>query len=314
MWSLRNGAIQDYNNVIDSLKKVAGDTDIQTRVTVAEFNNRVRLTTINTLLEDVQTIRSYQADGGTALFDAVSELVNSIKEDGKSTYLIMAITDGQENQSKMSSDEFGRIIRHLQKTDRWTFVFRVPRGYRRNLTHLGIPEGNILEWDQTETGLRESTVLTAQSLGGYYTNVSRGIGSTQTFYTDLSKTSADQVAASMDNISKEVAIYTVTDERPDISSFVTKMTGRSYLKGSAFYQLVKPEKAVQDYKLIVVRNKKNGAVYYGKAARQILGLPTQDTIKLIPKNHGNWDIYIQSTSSNRVLPPGTQLLYWKAVR
>lgn len=237
-----------------------------------------------------------------------------MKEDDKSSYLVMAITDGEENSSKIGSDEFGRIIQHLQKTDRWTFVFRVPRGYKNNLIHMGIPEGNILEWDQTETGLQESTIATAQSLSGYYGNVSRGIKSTQTFYTDMTKVQADTVRASMDNISKEVAIYTVTDERPDISSFVTKMTGGSYLKGTAFYQLVKPEKAVQAYKLIVVRNKKNGAVYYGNSARQILGLPTQDTIKLIPKDHGNWDIYIQSTSSNRVLPPGTQLLYWKAVR
>jgi len=73
---------------------------------------------------------------------------------------------------------------------------------------------------------------------------------------------------------------------------------------------MKPEKVVQDYKKIIIRNKYHGATYQGAAARQLLNLPTQGNISLRPGDHGDWDIYIQSTSNNRILPPGTTVLYW----
>jgi hypothetical protein len=41
----------------------------------------------------------------------------------------MVITDGEDNNSrKYSGVAIGSIIRTLQATDKWTFVFRVPKG------------------------------------------------------------------------------------------------------------------------------------------------------------------------------------------
>jgi len=115
----------------------------------------------------------------------------------------------------------------------------------------------------------------------------------------------------MSDISDEVAIYPVAT-RADISSFITLKTKRAYRKGTGFYQLSKPEKAVQDYKVIVARNKNTGVVYGGTTQiRQLLGLPTYGTISLKPGEHGDWDLFIQSTSTNRVLVPGTSALYWE---
>jgi hypothetical protein len=96
----------------------------------------------------------------------------------------------------------------------------------------------------------------------------------------------------------------------EIGPFVEKKTRTAYQRGSAFYELVKTEKAVQASKLIVIRNRRDGAVYAGQSARDLLGLPTQGTIKLSPGDHGDWEIFIQSTSSNRHLPVGSKVLYW----
>jgi hypothetical protein len=74
---------------------------------------------------------------------------------------------------------------------------------------------------------------------------------------------------------------------------------------------MKTEKIVQGYKQIAVRNKKSGAVYAGQAARQLLQLPSTGNITLKPGTHGDWDIYIQSTSLNRILPAASSVLYWK---
>ena len=179
------------------------------------------------------------------------------------------------------------------------------------MERLGIPFGNIQEWETTERGLRESSVQTVSAVSDYFTNVSRGIKSTKTFYANIGQLSTNQIARAMSDISDEVAIYPVAT-RADISSFITLKTKRAYRKGTGFYQLSKPEKAVQDYKVIVARNKNTGVVYGGTTQiRQLLGLPTYGTISLKPGEHGDWDLFIQSTSTNRVLVPGTSALYWE---
>jgi hypothetical protein len=113
----------------------------------------------------------------------------------------------------------------------------------------------------------------------------------------------------MHNISSEVRIYPV-NERITIESFFESERG-VYDKGCAFYQLTKTEKEVQDYKMIVIRDRNTGDVFAGVNARNLLNLPTSGTIRLAPGNHGKWDIFIQSTSTNRILLPGTSVLYWR---
>jgi hypothetical protein len=113
----------------------------------------------------------------------------------------------------------------------------------------------------------------------------------------------------MKNITAEVTFW---DVRKDctITDFVERKLNHTMTRGTAFYQLMKPEKAVQEYKKICIRNKKSGAVYTGVEARELLHLPTSGTIRLVPGNHGEFDIFVQSTSTNRKLIAGTELLYW----
>ena len=59
-----------------------------------------------------------------------------------------------------------------------------------------------------------------------------------------------------------------------------------------------------------MREIKTGAVYGGAEAREILGLPGTD-IKVKPTDFSDWDIFVQSTSNNRKLVVGTNLLYLK---
>lgn len=230
------------------------------------------------------------------------------------SFLIMAVTDGAENASRRySAFKIAEKIKQLQATDRWTFVFRVPRGYSRHLINLGIPAGNILEWDQTEKGVEVATVATTQAFETYYSGRTRGVTSTRGFYsTDLAGVSKQTIKAKLVDISSQVQFFNVTREE-QIRPFVESRIGGSMLKGGAFYQLTKKEDEVQDYKMIAIRDKKTGSVYSGVEARNILGLPHFGTVKVAPGNHGNYDIFIQSTSVNRKLVPGTQLMYWSRV-
>lgn len=319
MGSLRSAAIKDYNDGIKAIKAAANDNNIDTvaSVTSCGIDGGVRREVVNSSIAALAPLTVYHADGGTPLFDSVGELIDIFKAvpDYKNpdvTFLVMAITDGEENASHYWKERLSPEIQKLQATDRWTFVFRVPRGYGRKLERLGIPSGNIQEWETTERGLRESSSQTVAAVSNYFTGVSRGIRSTRTFYANLDRVSSNQVVASMKDISDNVAIFPVKN-RGMIQPFIETKTNRPYQKGTGFYQLSKPEKIVQDYKIIVVRNKNTGAVFAGGDARNLLGLPTSGNIGLKPGNHGEWDIFVQSTSTNRILLPGTSALYWENV-
>lgn len=309
MSSLRSPAMKDYNDSIEAVKSAASSNQIDTVVSVTScgIESKVRREIVNSSVNQLQSITHYQTDGMTPLFDSVGELIEIFRavpdyNDPNVSFLVVAITDGEENASRKWKGTLGDEVRTLQATDRWTFVFRVPRGYRRKLESLGIPSGNIQEWDQTERGLRDSSSQTVLAVSNYYTGRTKGLRSTRSFYTDLSKVAPDTVGALMNDISKEVLEISING-RMEISRVISE-------KGKGFYQLTKPEKAVQDYKIILVRNKNTRAIYHGAAARQLLNMPTMGTIKVIPGNHGEFDIFIQSTSTNRILMPGTSCLYW----
>ena len=328
MRSLARAAARDYNNSITSLRSASTTNNQDTVVSVVECGygntDQVRRIIVNSSVNALETISesAYCADGrGTPLFDSVGELIEIFQSvpdasDKDVSFLIMATTDGHENASrKYSAFSLAAKIRELELTDRWTFVFRCPRGYARDLMRMGIAEGNILEWDQTQRGVEVASKKTEEAFTQYMTLRSAGGTSTRKFYADLTNVTAADIAVAMTDISSEVQLFPVgrADNGEMIREFVEAKTGKALLKGAAFYQLTKTEPEVQDHKIIAVRDKQTGAVYSGPAARQMLGLPTYGTIRLAPGNFGNFELFIQSTSVNRKLAAGTTLLYWPNV-
>jgi hypothetical protein len=321
MSSLRDPARRDYNENIAAIKNAANENKVDTIVSVVRcgIKNSVDREVVNSNVQILRPLDSYQTDGNTPLFDSVGELIDLLSkvpdaDDPNVSFLVMAVTDGEENASKhWTSHALTEKFRALQATDRWTFVFRVPRGYKAQLARLGVPEGNIQEWEQTERGMRESSVNTQSAVASYYSGIARGVRSTDHFYANAKSVTPTMARQTLTDISQEVSIWPVVSGGSQIRSFVeSKITPRIMDLGSAFYQLTKTEREVQSYKLICIREKSTGRVYGGQSARNLLGLPLQGTIRLSPGDHGDWDIYVQSTSNNRLLIAGTNVLYWEA--
>lgn len=329
MQSIAKAAARDYNSNIASIREASLSQNQDTIVSVVEcgYDNtdRVRRNIVNSNVTALQPLAesSYSARGmGTPLFDSVGELIEMFESvpdanDPSVSFLVMAITDGAENASrKYTAAMLADKIRRLQETDRWTFVFRVPRGHTSHLTRLGIPEGNILEWDQTQRGVEVASQATSQAFNEYFTARSTGQTATRKFYANLADVTSKDVEVALTDISKEVLIWPVgpnengTEIRPFIES---RLGGKPMLKGAGFYQLTKTEPTVQDYKKILIRDKNTQGIYFGAAARKMLGLPTYGDVRLAPGQHGNFDIFIQSTSVNRKLSKGTSLVYWENV-
>ena len=336
MRSIAVAAARDFNSNIQSIREEAIAHNQDTIVSVIKcgfHDTSVRslhgtknvFDYVNSNILAITPIpeREYHANGAsTPLFDSVGELIDTFKKvpdanDPNVSFLIMVITDGADNDSrKWSGASLGQEIQRLQSTDRWTFAFRVPRGYKSKLVSLGIPDGNILEWDQTDRGVQSATQATTQAMRSFYSGRATGQKATSTFYADLSNVSATQVKSVMTDISAEISIWPVlpVEDGVQVRDFCEKRLGKAgMLKGAAFYELTKREPKVQDYKQIIIRDKVSKMIYGGSAARDMLGLPHAGDVKLAPGNHGNFDIFIQSTSVNRKLPAGSSVLYWPKV-
>lgn len=328
MRSIKSGAMADFNLTIDGMKSaVRENLEQQIRASVIEcgvgYRAEVRVRESMRPISQFAQMSSYTADGGaTPLWDSVGQAINEIETlvpysdmiDPTTAYIVMVITDGHENSSRTwDARKIAEKIRQLQATDKWTFVFRVPRGNAAGLVKMGIPSGNIMEWEQNERDLERSTVAHVAATQSYFKSRSAGATSVAAFYADASALTSTEVKAQLVDISNNVLQLTVhaTDNGMMIRDFCERHIGRGkYKTGEALYQLTKREE-VQDYKRFAVRDNYTGHIYSGAAARQLLGLPSYGTIKVIPVKGGQYDVFVQSNSVNRKLVAGTSVLYFK---
>jgi hypothetical protein len=127
----------------------------------------------------------------------------------------------------------------------------------------------------------------------------------------LSGVKVKDLKAALTDIQKECAVYDVLSEC-ELGEFVARKTKVPYhpRDGKAFYQLTKKEK-IQPTKEVLVMEKGKKAIYSGNEARTMVGLHHNALDHCTPGNHANYDIFIQSTSSNRLLVRGSKLIYRK---
>lgn len=319
MASIARAAARDYNSTITSIQQESVTAGLDTIVSVVQCGGYgVERETVNSSIAALKPLveSHYRASGGTPLWDSVGDLIEQFEatpdaNDTNVSFLVMAITDGEENGSyRYTTRSLMEKIKKLQATDRWTFVFRVPKGYARSLASQGIPAGNILEWEQSDRGMQASTQATSSAFAGYYQAMAKGVRATDKFYTNVASISQTELKAALIDISSQVNVWNVPVTVAIKPFCEAQLNGQAMAKGGAFYQLTKTEDEVQDYKQIAIRDKNTGAVYSGAAARDMLGLPQYGMARVAPGDHGGYDVYIQSTSINRKLPAGTTLLYW----
>lgn len=326
MRSIAKAAARDYNATTSSIRAASQATAQETRVSVLELG--YESTSLVRVIIDAQPVEaltpipesSYSTNGGTPLWDSIGLAIENLQKhpkakDPETAFCVMLTTDGQEQHSRFhSAHSIQALMDKLMATDRWTFVFRVPQKDVRALVRQGIPEGNILGWDQTAAGVQAAQAQTTAAFTDYMTGRSKGMKSTKRFYADLSSVAPEDVKAVCTNIGGEVTFIPVSQNEHEkaIRDFVEDRVGDKMLKGAAFYQLSKGELKVQGYKLVAIRDQKSGEVFAGPAARQMIGLPNVDA-KLTPTDLGQFDVFIQSTSTNRKVVAGTNVMYWPNV-
>lgn len=318
MNSIRRNAVDAFNRVLGAIGEGSRAAKQPTTIgfyTFGETRDPVSRKFFDAPVEAVKPLgySDYQPQGNTPMFDCVAQAIEdalALKVDDDTSFVLNVITDGEENASKTSAATIKKLISRVQATDKWTVTFLVPPGSRSTLCQrFGIPEGNVEEWTADTAGTTRAAESISTGYANYFTARAAGKRSVKGFFTtDLSKLKTSDVKKALQDLSSQVSVLKVTKEA-DIKTFVEDK-GLTYLKGRAFYQLTKDEK-VQSHKEIMLQEKGKNAIYGGSDARSLLGLPQYDDVKVRPGNHANWDIYVQSTSVNRKLVRGTNLLYLK---
>lgn len=320
MRGLTIAALNDYNLTIDGIRQSVTEENQKAYVSVVEcgvgHTATSRLVNANVPIENLPAQKEYIANGSaTPLWDSVGMAIEAIednpnKNDLTTAFLVMIITDGHENASKKwSASSISAKIKELQSTDRWTFAFRVPRGSKQVLVRLGIPEGNIMEWEQNDQSFKESSAIQSSSVGSYFSARSRGVTSVDTFYADVGNLSIAKIDNALDELTTKVQRKVVSPHQDGImiKDFCTEKFGK-YAIGSAYYQLTKTEK-VQPSKDLIILDRNTSKVYGGPSARSLLGLPQNGEIRLAPGNFGHYEVYVKSTSINRKLYDGDAVIY-----
>lgn len=334
MRSLKDTTVKVFDGFIARLAAKSKARAQETRVTVYFFGS---YGTQRCVIYDMDVLRvpslagMYRPEGNTALIQtfllAIRDLRELPQKYGDHSIAVFGFTDGQENDSARPRTYAAqsKIIAELQTAivsapDNETYGLFVPdaEGVSDAKT-LGFPAGNISVWNpDSAEGIEEAGRILDDVAESYMEGRARGVRGYSARsgggLFQVNKVSAQDVRTSLVPVTRGSYYFLevgLSDRDPgsdgcSIARFVERSTGRPYPKGRCYYQFTKPE-TVQGYKQVAIET--GGDVYSGTLdeTRGLLGLPDFET-KVRPDQQAGATIFIQSTSSNRKLIPGTRLL------
>lgn len=279
----------------------AAGSSAQIRARVARYNPRQSSTALRdamiTSLLDLRTM--------TAPITNTSSGVTVER-----AFLLIVLTDGDDNASRNSSRQCAEVIHSSMRNDNLTIAMMVPPSTaQRTSRENGVPLANITEWEATKRGVEKVSVRATKGLLAYTQSRKMGMThSTNYFDVDVGSLKTAQVKAVADDVTTQFRRLKVEAESPIKSLIESK--GIGFIKGNNYYEMTKPE-TLQSTKDILVQKRGDRVVWGGAGVRGLIGLPTNIEIKVKPKNFGEWRLFVRSDSDNRKLVRGTELLVLK---
>lgn len=313
MSDLSDEVVEVFDSQVKYLAQRSKELDQETRVTLYLFSD-----TTQCIIYDKDVLRLpslaklYNAGGSTSLIDATLKSIEDLKKIPElycdHAFLIYVLSDGAENTSYNSASKLASEISKLP--DNWTLAVLVPDQLcSHEAKKFGFPANNIQIWSTNNAGLKEVGETVKAATNSFMQARATGLRSTKNLFSlNTNNLKSDIVTKKLDALDPKD--YEILNVRKDsvIKDFVESWK-LPYVVGSSYYQLSKTEK-IQATKNVIVQNKLSGKLYTGDKARELLGLPNTE-VKVSPSNFNNYNIYIQSTSVNRKLVAGTQLVYIK---
>lgn len=290
------------------------DLDQETRVTIYVFSGKG---TVKCVVYDKDVLRLpsiasyYRPRGMTALIDATVMALNDMdlipEKYGDHAHLLYVFTDGQENDSINRHTALAERIQYLANNRTVAVLVPDQRGVFE-AKRFGFPAQNIAIWDATTAeGINEAGSVVREATNRFMESRVQGVRSSRSiFSTDSSAVNSQTIqAADLKPLPPSTYVLVPVDREGPIKEFVERC-GYPYRVGTAYYQLSKTEN-IQPQKGVAIVRKNSGEAYMGTEARGLLGLPSMQ-VRVKPDYNPEFDVFIQSTSTNRKLIVGTRLL------
>ncbi|HSJ76635.1 MAG TPA: vWA domain-containing protein [Gemmatimonadales bacterium] len=309
MKGISSEVVKVTDGLVADLADLSKQLDQETRVTVYLFSDSTWCLFYEKDVLRLPSIAAhYQTVNMTALIDATIQATEELRQTatlhGNHAFLTYVITDGQENVSTRTMYDLQQLLGNLR--DNETLACLVPsQSAKFTAEKYGFPRGNIQVWDASSAqGMREAGDTIRTSTANYMGARAQGMTNTRTLFSMDANTLNHKTVSTL----KELTGFRIeTVKQPSVIKPFIESLGLPFIQGNYFFQLIKPEK-VSDAKQILVRHKISGKVYGGPEARRLVGLPDTGEVRVKPQPNGEYDVFIQSSSLNRNLIAGHDLL------
>ena len=162
MACIREATIKAFNKQVETIHAENRD-DVDVKTTFVTFGEGVdQPIFFNSPVENLKKITKdhYKADSGsTSLSDAIGITIlklMGIENYKKTDFLVITLTDGQENSSTLFTKEVVKNVKEkMCQKDKWKFVFLVannPKSYF--VENYGAEEENVTVFETTDEGMK----------------------------------------------------------------------------------------------------------------------------------------------------------------
>ena len=164
MGAVKKETLSGLNEHIQELRK-GKEKGITTYVTLVTFSgaDSIKERYVNVLVDDMPdlTKKDYDPNGMTAMFDGLARGLNLLKgapDTEKTTYMVLVITDGQENASKeFKGPQVKEMITTLEANKKWTITYM---GANQDIFEvqdtLGINPSNMALYSSSSIGTKHA--------------------------------------------------------------------------------------------------------------------------------------------------------------
>ncbi len=181
MDSVKSATISGFNEYIGTLKK---DREVEYDLLLTLFDTDIiefERSPISNIVD--LTDKTYQPNGGTALYDAAVSTIKDAEKVNSGKNLVVIMTDGGENASKEYNEkDLKSLIERLEKTGKWTFVFLgANQDSYATAARFGVSAMNITNFNATTAGVGATMRAVAHNTVAY---ASSGNTTTDSFFSE----------------------------------------------------------------------------------------------------------------------------------
>jgi hypothetical protein len=161
-------AVSGFNMLVDEQRKLSPPANFS----LGLFNEISRLLydALPIAQVPVLTPAQYEPSGGTALNDAIAQVIQTIGKRGKrqTRVLIAILTDGAENSScSFSATDILQMVTYRRITHDWQFIFIGPPDGEAYALSIGIPKSNVVAFNTDPAGMKLIMGRLSKSMRAY---------------------------------------------------------------------------------------------------------------------------------------------------